>query len=136
MSYTDSYMNQVVEREEWSLEELSHELHISMQTIVRLAGRHLIDAELGWSLTDDNEEVRVIRIRKGKFDELKAFAEEYRQGQVTRTEARRILKLIDRRQVKKMVRAGDIETIQVGDETKVLVGSIEDYLIHAEDERL
>lgn len=136
MSYTDYFTNPVVEREEWSLDDLSHELRISQQTIVRLAGRHLIDAELSWSLTDDNEEVRVIRIRKGKIDELKAFAEEYRQGQVTRTEARRILKLIDRRQVKKMVRAGDIETIQVGEETKVLVGSIEDYLIHVEEERL
>ena len=136
MPFVDSFINGTVEREEWSLEELSQQLRISMQTIVRWAGRHLIDAELGWSLSEDNEELRVIRLRKGKLDEIKAFAEEYREGQVSRTEARRILKLIDRRQVKKMVRAGDIETIQVGDETKVLVGSIEDYLMHVEEERL
>ena len=136
MAYSSGLINSDVERVEWSLEELSQRLQISMQTLVRWVGRHLIDGELGWTLSDDNEELRVIRIRTGKIDELKAFAEDYRSGQVTRTEARRILKLIDRRQVKKMVRAGDIETIQVGDETKVLVGSIEDYLMQLEQERL
>ncbi|MDX1545956.1 MAG: hypothetical protein R3247_03160, partial [Rhodothermales bacterium] len=60
------------------------------------------------------------------------FASEYRQGYVTRREARRILKMIDRKRVKKMVRAGDIETAEIDEETKVLVGSIEDYLIEHE----
>ena len=127
--------NDTVEREEHLLEDLSHELNISMQTIVRWADRHLIDAELGWSLTDDNEEVRVIRLRKGKLDDIKAFAQEYRDGYVTRKEARRILKMIDRRKVKKMVRAGDIETAEVDEETKVHVASIEDYLMTVEEER-
>ncbi len=135
MQFFQSTLNGTVEREEWPLEDLSRLLQVSMQTIVRWADRHLIDAELGWSLTDDNEEVRVIHLRKDRLDELKAFATEYRQGRVTRTEARHILKVIDRRRVKKMVRAGDIETVQVDDETKVLVGSIEDYLINVERER-
>lgn len=135
MQFFQSHLNGTVERDEWPLEELSRHLHISMQTIVRWVDRHLIDAELGWSLTDANEEVRVIRLRKGRLDEIKVFADEYRQGHVSRKEARHILKMIDRRRVKKMVRAGDIETVQIDDETKVLVGSVEDYLINAERER-
>lgn len=127
--------NGSVEREEFFLEDLSHELQVSMQTIVRWADRHLIDAELGWALTDDNEEVRVIRLREGKLDDIKEFAAEYREGNVTRKEARHILKMIDRRRVKKMVRAGDIETIKEDDETRVLISSIEDYLMSVEAER-
>lgn len=123
------------EREEWSLEVLSEHLQISMQTIVRWVDRHLIDATLGWTLNEDNEELRVIYLRKDKIDEIKAFADEYRAGHVTRKESRRILKMIDRRRVKKMVRAGDIETVQIDDETKVLISSIEDYLISVEQER-
>ena len=106
-----------------------------MQTIVRWVDRHLIDATLGWTLNDDNDELRVIYLRKDKIDEIKAFAEEYRAGHVTRKESRRILKMIDRRRVKKMVRAGDIETVQIDDETKVLISSIEDYLMSVEQER-
>ena len=121
-----------VEREEFALDALSQQLNVSQQTLVRWSGRHLIDAELGWTLDDDNNEVRVIRLREGKFDEIRDFAAEYRKGYVTRQEARRILKMIDRKRIKKMVRAGDIETAEVDDETKVLVGSIEDYLIEHE----
>lgn len=124
--------NGTVEREEYLLDALSDQLQISMQTLVRWADRHLIDAELDWSLNDANEEIRVIRLRSGKLDEIRTFALEYRQGYVTRREARRILKMIDRKRVKKMVRAGDIETAEIDEETKVLVGSIEDYLIEHE----
>ena len=134
MQYFGRRDNGTVEREEFSLEALSEQLNISMQTIVRWTDRHLIDAELGWSLTEDNEETRVIYLRKGKLDEIKAFAQEYRDGYVTRKEARHILKMIDRKRVKKMVRAGDIETAEIDEETKVLVGSIEDYLIEQEQD--
>ena len=125
----------ITERDEYPLEDLSEQLNISMQTLVRWADRHLIDATLAWTLTEDNEEVRVIRLRKGKLADIKEFVEEYRAGHVSRTEARRILKMIDRKRVKKMVRAGDIETVQIDEETKVNVGSIEDYLMSVEQER-
>ncbi|MDX1547514.1 MAG: hypothetical protein R3247_11030, partial [Rhodothermales bacterium] len=66
--------NGTVEREEYLLDALSDQLQISMQTLVRWADRHLIDAELDWSLNDDNEEIRVIRLRTGKLDEIRTFA--------------------------------------------------------------
>jgi hypothetical protein len=122
----------VAEREEYPLDKLSQELQISQQTLVRWVDRHLIDGTLDWVLSDDNEEVRVIRLRKGKLDDLKEFAADYREGHVTRREARRILKMIDRKKVKKMVRAGDIETVQIDEEKKVLISSIEDYLMSVE----
>ncbi len=127
--------SQPAEREEFALEQLSEELQISQQTLVRWVDRHLIDGTLAWNLTDDNEEVRVISLRKDKMDDIRAFAADYREGHVTRREARRILKMIDRNRIKKMVRTGDIETVEVDDETHVLVGSIEDYLINLEAER-
>lgn len=127
--------SQPVEREEFVLGKLSEELQISQQTLVRWVDRHLIDGTLAWNLTDDNEEVRVISLRKDKMDDIRAFAADYREGHVTRREARRILKMIDRNRIKKMVRTGDIETVEVDDETHVLVGSIEDYLINLEAER-
>ena len=127
--------SQPAEREEFALEQLSEELQISQQTLVRWVDRHLIDGTLAWNLTDDNEEVRVISLRKDKMDDIRAFAADYREGHVTRREARRILKMVDRNRIKKMVRTGDIETVEVDDETHVLVGSIEDYLINLEAER-
>ncbi len=126
---------QPVEREEFALELLSEELQISQQTLVRWVDRHLIDGTLRWSLTDDNEEVRVISLRKDKVEEIRAFAVDYRNGHVTRREARRILKMIDRNRIKKMVRTGDIETVEIDEEQHVLVSSIEDYLINLEAER-
>ena len=124
-----------VEREQFSLEALSQELSISQQTLVRWVDRHLIDATLDWVLTDDNVEVRVINLRKDKVDEIHAFAEDYRTGNVSRREARRILKMIDRKRVKKMVRAGDIETVEIDEEKRVLISSIEDYLMSVEADR-
>ena len=123
------------ERETYPLDTLSERLQISMQTLVRWVDRHLIVGTLEWTLTDDNEEQRVLSIRKGKIGDLETFAKEYREGCVTRSEARRILKIIDRNRVKKMVRAGDLETVQENEETMVVVGSIEDYLMTVEAER-
>lgn len=127
--------NRTEDTKEFALDELSNDLQISQQTLVRWVDRHLIDASLGWTLTEDNEELRVIRIAPDKIDALKSFAAEYREGRVTRKEARRILKMIDRKKVKKMVRAGDIETVTEDDETKVVIGSIEDYLMRLEEQR-
>jgi hypothetical protein len=53
---------------------------------------------------------------------------------VSRTEARRILKQIDRKKIKKLIRAGDVEDVEVEDETRVVVGSLEDYLMERENE--
>jgi hypothetical protein len=117
---------------EFPLDELSERLQISQQTLVRWVDRHLIDATLDWTLTDDNEELRVIKVAKSKLDELEEFATEYREGLVSRKEARRILKMIDRKKVKKMVRAGDIETTMVDEEKRVLISSLEDHLISVE----
>lgn len=123
------------ERETYPLDDISERLQISCQTLVRWVDRHLVDGTLAWTLTDDNEEQRVIHLRGDKLPELKAFAAEYREGRVSRTEARHILKMIDAKRIKKMVRAGDLETVQEDDETWVIVGSIEDYLRGVEAER-
>ena len=115
-----------------SLDQLSERLKISKQTLVRWVDRHLIDATLGWALSDDNNEVRVIELSDDTLDFLKNFAKDYREDTVTRTEARRILKKIDRKKIKKMIRAEDILAVEVDDEVKIVVGSIEDYLIAQE----
>lgn len=120
--------------EELSLDELSEKLQISKQTLVRWVDRHLIKASLGWSLTDENEEIRVIELNPETLDFLETFADDYRSDLVTRTEARRIMKKIDRKKVKKMIRAGDIVAVEVDDEVKIVVGSIEDYLRSQEEE--
>jgi DNA-binding MarR family transcriptional regulator len=114
------------------LDELSAELQLSKQTIVRWVDRHLIDADLYWTLNDENEEVRMIDITDQTFDFLESFAAEYREDVVSRTEARRILKQIDRKKIKKLIRAGDVEDVEVDDETRIVVGSLEDYLIARE----
>ncbi|MEM8558097.1 MAG: hypothetical protein AAF809_00170 [Bacteroidota bacterium] len=117
---------------ELDLDTLSQEVQISKQTLVRWTDRGFIDADLDWGITDDNEEQRLIRIAPSSHEMLHDFAEEYREGTVTRTEARRLLKLIDRNQVQKLLRHGDIKSKRVKGETRVTVGSIEDYLLALE----
>jgi hypothetical protein len=119
--------------QEFELDKLSEDVSISKQTLVRWADRGLINAELDWSISDDNDEVRLIRIAPRSLDFLKTFAEEYRDDTVTRTEARRILKMIDRSQVQKLLRQGDLTARKVNDETRVVIGSVEDYLMGLEN---
>ena len=96
--------------------------------------RHLIDADLYWSLSEANEEIRMIDLSDETMDFLEDFAADYREDVVSRTEARRILKQIDRKKIKKLIRAGDVEDVEVEDETRVVVGSLEDYLMEREKE--
>ena len=110
------------------LDELSDDVKLSKQTIVRWIDRHLIEASLDWTLSEDNEEVRTIEISDDSLDFLRSFAEEYREDVVSRTEARHILKQIDRKKIKKLIRAGDVKDVEVDEETRIVVGSIEDYL--------
>jgi hypothetical protein len=118
------------------LDELSHQVLLSRQTIVHWIDRHLIDAELRWALNDKNEEVRVIELTDSTLDFLGGFAADYREDTVSRTEARRILRQIDRKKIKKLIRAGDVQDVEVDEETKIVVGSIEDFLIEREQNRL
>jgi hypothetical protein len=115
-----------------SLDNLSEEIQLSKQTIVRWVDRHLIDADLHWGLSDDNREVRIIEISDQSLEFLKEFAAEYREDVVTRTEARRILKQIDRKKIKKLIRAGDVKDVEIDEETRIVVGSLEDYMIERE----
>ncbi len=116
-----------------TLDQLSERIQISKQTLVRWIDRHLIDADLGWALSPENKEIRVIELSEDTLKFLNSFSEGYREDTVTRTEARRILKKIDRKKIKKMIRAGDILAVEVDDEVKIVVGSIEDYLISQEN---
>jgi hypothetical protein len=116
------------------LDELSEHLQLSKQTLVRWTDRHLIDADLYWSLSDSNEEIRMIDLTDDTLDFLEDFAADYREDVVSRTEARRILKQIDRKKIKKLIRAGDVEDVEVDEETRVVVGSLEDYLMERERE--
>jgi DNA-binding MarR family transcriptional regulator len=116
------------------LDELSQRLRLSKQTIVRWVDRHLVDADLFWALSDANEEVRMIELTPHTLDYLEDFAAEYREDVVSRTEARRILKQIDRKKIKKLIRAGDVKDVEVDEETRIVVGSIEDYLMARETE--
>ena len=116
------------------LDEFSEQIKLSKQTIVRWVDRHLIDAELHWALSDDNEEVRMIEIAPQQVEFVESFAAEYREDVVSRTEARRILKQIDRKKIKKLIRAGDVKDVEVDEETRIVVGSIEDYLMARERE--
>jgi len=119
---------------EMPLDELSEHLQLSKQTIVRWADRHLIDADLYWTLSDENKEIRMIDLTDDTLEFLEDFAADYRDDVVSRTEARRILKQIDRKKIKKLIRAGDVEDVEVDDETRVVVGSLEDYLMKRERE--
>ncbi len=114
------------------LDELSEALRISKQTLVSWTDRGLIDASLDWGLSDANEELRLIHISPASLDFLRGFADEYRNDTVTRTEARRLLKLIDRNQVQRLIRQGSIKAKKIKGETRVSVGSVEDYLIELE----
>lgn len=115
------------------LDELSEALRISRQTLVRWTDRGLIDAALDWGVSDANEELRLIQITQSTLDFLEGFAGEYREDTVSRTEARRLLKLIDRNQVQKLIRQGSIKARKVKGETRVSVGSVEDYLMTLEE---
>jgi hypothetical protein len=117
------------EIQEFELDRLSEEIRISKQTLVRWADRGIIDASLHWGISTKNEELRLIRVSPSSVEFLKAFAQEYRDDTVSRTEARRILKLIDRSQVQKLLRHGQLQSKKVEDETRVVVGSIEDHLM-------
>ena len=97
--------------------------------------RHLVDASLGWTLTNEDEELRVIELADGTHRLLQTLATDYRSDVVSRKQARRILKKIDAKKIKKMVRAGDLEAVEVDGEVRITVGSIEDYLIGVEERR-
>lgn len=122
------------ERKAIPLDELSERVQLSKQTIVRWVDRHLIDADLYWSLSDSNKEVRMIELTDQTLDFLSEFAADYREDVVSRTEARRILKQIDRKKIKKLIRAGDVKDVEVDEETRIVVGSLEDYLMERERE--
>lgn len=123
-----------IQIEEMSLDALSERLRISKQTLVRWVDRHLIKASLGWALSDDNEDIRVIELSPETIAFLDSFSDDYREDTVTRTQARRMLKKIDRSRVKKMIRAGDILAVEEDGEVRIVVGSIEDYLMDREGE--
>ena len=116
------------------LDELSEAIGISRQTLVRWTDRGLINAELNWGVSDANAETRLIEITEASLDFLRGFADEYRDDTVSRTEARRLLKLIDRNQVQKLIRQGSITARKIKGETRVSVGSVEDYLMTLEEE--
>ena len=116
------------------LDELSEAIRISRQTLVRWTDRGLIDAALDWGVSAANAQTRLIQISESSLDFLRGFADEYRDDTVSRTEARRLLKLIDRNQVQKLIRQGSITARKVKGETRVSVGSVEDYLMTLEDE--
>lgn len=120
--------------QELELNQLSEGVKISKQTLVRWADRGIIDATLHWTISDANQELRLIRITPASLEFLRAFAADYRADTVSRTEARRILKLIDRSQVQKLLRHGQLESQKVDDETRVVVGSIEDHLMSQESD--
>ena len=117
---------------EMLLNDLSRQLGISSQTLVGWIDRRLVDARLGWSLSKENVELRTIQLDADTLRFLESFAAEYRMDTVTRPEARRLLKNADARVVKRLIRAGAIDTLQEGEELRVVVGSIEDYLIQRE----
>ncbi len=115
------------------LDELSEAIRISRQTLVRWTDRGLINAELDWGVSDANAQTRLMKISDSSLDFLRGFAGEYRDDTVSRTEARRLLKLIDRNQVQKLIRQGSIKARKVKGETRVSVGSVEDYLMTLEE---
>ena len=115
------------------LDELSEVIRISRQTLVRWTDRGLIEAELDWGVSDANAQTRLMKISDASLDFLRGFADEYRDDTVSRTEARRLLKLIDRNQVQKLIRQGSITARKVKGETRVSVGSVEDYLMTLEE---
>ncbi|MGB3543308.1 hypothetical protein [Rubrivirga sp.] len=122
------------DRQTLRLDELSEAIRISRQTLVRWTDRGLIEADLDWGVSDENRELRLIALTQSTVDFLEGFAGEYREDTVSRTEARRLLKLIDRNQVQKLIRQGSIKAKKIKGETRVSVGSVEDYLMTLEEE--
>jgi hypothetical protein len=114
--------------QELALDELSEDVRISKQTLVTWVDRGLIEATLDWGARGAGAPVRLIRIAPSSLDFVRSFAADYRNDTVSRTESRRLLKLIDRNQVQRLVRRGLVRTRAVGAETRLDVGSIEDYL--------
>lgn len=114
---------------EFRLEELSIRLQVSRQTIVRWIDRHLLDASLRWGLTEENEEVHFIELDQATLDFLESFVDRYREEVVSKKEARRILKEIDKKKVNKMINKEKLEVTKIDGETRIVVGSIEDFLI-------
>lgn len=114
---------------ELPLEDLSTRLQVSKQTIVRWIDRHLLDASLRWGLTDDNREIHFIELNESTLDFLESFVDRYRDEVVSKKEARRILKEIDKKKVNKMINKEKLEVTKVDGETRIVVGSIEDFLI-------
>ena len=111
------------------LDILSRNVKISKQTLVRWTDRGLLDASLDWGISDAGEELRLIHITTRSLDFLREFAAEYREETVSRTEARRLLKVIHRGEVQKLLRHGDLTSRTEDGETRVVVGSVEDYLL-------
>lgn len=114
---------------EFPLEQLSTRLQVSKQTIVRWIDRHLLDASLRWGLTEENEEVHFIELDQATLDFLESFVDRYREEVVSKKEARRILKEIDKKKVNKMINKEKLEVTKIDGETRIVVGSIEDFLI-------
>lgn len=113
---------------ELPLNELSDRLQVSKQTIVRWIDRHLLDADLRWGLTDENEEVHLIQLTDESLEFLESFVDQYREELVSKKEARRILKEIDKKKVNKMINKEKLEVTKIDGETRITVGSIEDFL--------
>jgi hypothetical protein len=113
---------------ELTLDALSAEVGISKQTLVTWVDRGLVEARLAWGTGAGLTAVRLIRLTPPSLDFLRTFAAEYRADTVSRTEARRLLRLIDRNQVQRLIRQGRVATKRVDGETRLDVGSIEDYL--------
>jgi CTP-dependent riboflavin kinase len=113
---------------ELPLNELSDRLQVSKQTIVRWIDRHLLDADLRWGLTDENEEIHLIELTDESLEFLESFVDQYREELVSKKEARRILKEIDKKKVNKMINKEKLEVTKIDGETRITVGSIEDFL--------
>ena len=118
----------VGEVHEFTLDALSDDIRISKQTLVTWVDRGLIEATLSWGVGGTNAPVRLIRISPASLDFVRGFAADYRNDTVSRTESRRLLKLIDRNQVQRLVRQGRVKTRRIEGETRLDVGSVEDYL--------
>jgi hypothetical protein len=125
-------LSPVGEAHELPLDDLSAAVRISKQTLVTWVDRGLIEATLDWGVSTANGPLRLIRIAAPALDFVRGFAADYRNDTVSRTESRRLLKLIDRNQVQRLVRRGLVKTRRVGPETRLDVGSIEDYLMTLE----
>jgi|SRR5690554_801892 hypothetical protein len=115
-----------------SLDTLSDHLNLSRQTILHWIDRHLVEASMAWVNGNGNRDERLVELSQETLQFLESFADQYRNDVVSSAQARRILKIVDRRQVKRMLRASDIVAIEVDGEKRLLVGSLEDYLRRSE----